>query len=64
MSKKTLYKLFESKTELFRAMLLRSLPPVHFADAPIEGPPSARCDTPFGRLRTWRWPPARSHCIA
>ncbi|WP_271520139.1 TetR/AcrR family transcriptional regulator C-terminal domain-containing protein [Bradyrhizobium sp. CCBAU 53380] len=23
-------------------MLLRSLPPVHFADAPIEGPPSAR----------------------
>jgi TetR/AcrR family transcriptional repressor of mexJK operon len=42
MSKKTLYKLFESKTELFRAMLLRSLPKVHFADAPLEGPSSSR----------------------
>ncbi|SEO08160.1 TetR/AcrR family transcriptional regulator [Bradyrhizobium sp. OK095] len=42
MSKKTLYKLFESKTELFRAMLLGSLPKVHFADVSLEGPPSAR----------------------
>lgn len=42
MSKKTLYKLFESKTELFRAMLLRSLPAVHFADASLDGPPPAR----------------------
>ncbi|WP_441235939.1 TetR/AcrR family transcriptional regulator [Bradyrhizobium sp. 930_D9_N1_4] len=42
MSKKTLYKLFESKTDLFRAMLLRSLPAVHFADVSFEGPPSTR----------------------
>lgn len=42
MSKKTLYKLFESKTELFRAMLLRSLPEADFADAPSEGSPVIR----------------------
>src|SRR5215475_5179272 len=37
MSKKTLYKLFESKTELFRAMLLGSLPEFGFAGAVLEG---------------------------
>jgi len=43
MSKKTLYKLFESKTELFRAMLLRSLPEIHFADdASRDAPPAVR----------------------
>jgi TetR/AcrR family transcriptional repressor of mexJK operon len=42
MSKKTLYKLFESKTELFRAMLLGSLPDTDFADAPWEGSPTSR----------------------
>lgn len=42
MSKKTLYKLFESKTDLFRAMLLRSLPHAHFGSAPIEGSPTIR----------------------
>ncbi|WP_245452417.1 TetR/AcrR family transcriptional regulator [Bradyrhizobium forestalis] len=42
MSKKTLYKLFESKTELFRAMLLRSLPEADYADAPSEGSPVTR----------------------
>lgn len=42
MSKKTLYKLFVSKTELFRAMLLRSLPEADYADAPLEGSPVTR----------------------
>lgn len=42
MSKKTLYKLFESKTELFRAMLLRSLPAADFTDASLEGSPVTR----------------------
>ncbi|MGY8705177.1 TetR/AcrR family transcriptional regulator [Bradyrhizobium sp. 18BD] len=42
MSKKTLYKLFESKTELFRAMLLRSLPQANYADAPSNGSPVTR----------------------
>ncbi|MGY8631709.1 TetR/AcrR family transcriptional regulator [Bradyrhizobium sp. 14AA] len=42
MSKKTLYKLFESKTELFRAMLLSSLPQADYADAPSEGSPATR----------------------
>ncbi|MET3332925.1 TetR/AcrR family transcriptional repressor of mexJK operon [Bradyrhizobium ottawaense] len=42
MSKKTLYKLFESKTELFRAMLLRSLPEADYADTPSEGSPVIR----------------------
>ena len=42
MSKKTLYKLFESKTELFRAMLLRSLPQADYADAPSDGSPVIR----------------------
>lgn len=42
MSKKTLYKLFESKTELFRAMLLRSLPQADYADTPAEGSPTIR----------------------
>lgn len=42
MSKKTLYKLFESKTDLFRAMLLRSLPHAQFGSAPIEGSPTIR----------------------
>jgi TetR/AcrR family transcriptional repressor of mexJK operon len=42
MSKKTLYKLFESKTELFRAMLLRSLPQTDYADAPSDGSPETR----------------------
>ncbi len=42
MSKKTLYKLFESKTELFRAMLLRSLPQADFTDASLEGSPVTR----------------------
>ncbi|WP_448043363.1 TetR/AcrR family transcriptional regulator [Bradyrhizobium liaoningense] len=42
MSKKTLYKLFESKIELFRAMLLRSLPDTDFADASWEGSPTSR----------------------
>jgi TetR/AcrR family transcriptional repressor of mexJK operon len=37
MSKKTLYKLFASKSDLFRAMLLRSLPQVRFADMKAEG---------------------------
>ncbi|MET0971645.1 MAG: helix-turn-helix domain-containing protein [Tardiphaga sp.] len=37
MSKKTLYKLFVSKSELFRAMLLSSLPQVRFGDIPDEG---------------------------
>lgn len=39
MSKKTLYKLFDSKTDLFRAMLLRSLPRAHFGSAPTEKSP-------------------------
>jgi len=42
MSKKTLYKLFESKTDLFRAMLLRSLPHAQFGSAPIDGSPTIR----------------------
>ncbi|WP_061026796.1 TetR/AcrR family transcriptional regulator [Bradyrhizobium sp. CCH5-F6] len=42
MSKKTLYKLFESKTDLFRAMLLRSLPAADYAEAPLEGSPVSR----------------------
>ncbi|MHC2619552.1 TetR/AcrR family transcriptional repressor of mexJK operon [Bradyrhizobium huanghuaihaiense] len=42
MSKKTLYKLFASKTELFRAMLLRSLPEADYADTPAEGSPVTR----------------------
>jgi TetR/AcrR family transcriptional regulator, mexJK operon transcriptional repressor len=42
MSKKTLYKLFESKTDLFRAMLLGSLPKAQFTDAPSEGSPTTR----------------------
>ncbi|MEY9537960.1 TetR/AcrR family transcriptional repressor of mexJK operon [Bradyrhizobium diazoefficiens] len=42
MSKRTLYKLFESKTDLFRAMLLRSLPHAHFRSAPLEGSPMIR----------------------
>ncbi|MFB6460272.1 TetR/AcrR family transcriptional regulator [Bradyrhizobium tunisiense] len=42
MSKKTLYKLFESKTDLFRAMLLGSLPKDQFTDAPSEGSPVTR----------------------
>jgi AcrR family transcriptional regulator len=50
MSKKTLYKLFESKTELFRAMLLRSLPEAHFANPPLEGPPTAQLRTALRRI--------------
>ena len=42
MSKKTLYKLFESKTELFRAMLLGSLPEFGLAGAVLEGSPTTR----------------------
>lgn len=37
MSKKTLYKLFVSKSDLFRAMLVSSLPQVRFGDIPDEG---------------------------
>ncbi|WNV08343.1 TetR/AcrR family transcriptional regulator [Tardiphaga sp. 709] len=39
MSKKTLYKMFASKSELFRAMLLRSLPQVRFGHAEAKGTP-------------------------
>ncbi|MFK4507772.1 TetR/AcrR family transcriptional regulator [Bradyrhizobium daqingense] len=42
MSKKTLYKLFESKTDLFRAMLLGSLPKDQFTDTPSDGSPVTR----------------------
>ncbi|WP_441279521.1 TetR/AcrR family transcriptional regulator [Tardiphaga sp. 172_B4_N1_3] len=44
MSKKTLYKMFASKSELFRAMLLRSLPQVRFGHVETKG-------TPIDRLR-------------
>jgi AcrR family transcriptional regulator len=37
MSKKTLYKMFASKSDLFRAMLLRSLPQVRFGDGQARG---------------------------
>ncbi|MBR0818184.1 TetR/AcrR family transcriptional regulator [Bradyrhizobium liaoningense] len=50
MSKKTLYKLFESKTELFRAMLLRSLPEAHFANPPLAGPPTTQLRTALRRI--------------
>ena len=50
MSKKTLYKLFESKTELFRAMLLRSLPEAHFANPPLQGPPATQLRTALRRI--------------
>jgi len=50
MSKKTLYKLFESKTELFRAMLLRSLPEAHFANPPLEGPPATQLRSALRRI--------------
>jgi len=50
MSKKTLYKLFDSKTELFRAMLLRSLPEVHFANPPLTGAPTAQLRTALRRI--------------
>lgn len=50
MSKKTLYKLFESKTELFRAMLLRSLPEAHFANPPLSGSPTAQLRTALRRI--------------
>jgi TetR/AcrR family transcriptional repressor of mexJK operon len=50
MSKKTLYKLFESKTELFRAMLLGSLPEAHFANPPLEGSPTTRLRTSLRRI--------------
>jgi len=46
MSKKTLYKLFESKTELFRAMLLRGLPDRVREDARFA---AARRVKPSGR---------------
>lgn len=39
MSKKTLYKMFASKSDLFRAMLLRSLPQVRFGDVEAKGTP-------------------------
>lgn len=39
MSKKTLYKMFSSKTDLFRAMLLRSLPQFRFGDVKADGSP-------------------------
>lgn len=39
MSKKTLYKMFTSKSELFRAMLLRSLPQVRFGHVEAKGTP-------------------------
>lgn len=42
MSKKTLYRLFESKTDLFRAMLMRSLPTADYAETPLEGSPVSR----------------------
>src|SRR3954468_11992169 len=44
MSKKTLYKMFASKSELFRAMLLGSLPQVRFSHVETKG-------TPIDRLR-------------
>lgn len=50
MSKKTLYKLFESKTELFRAMLLRSLPEAHFANPPLTGTPPTQLRTALRRI--------------
>ncbi|EJN15079.1 transcriptional regulator [Bradyrhizobium sp. YR681] len=50
MSKKTLYKLFESKTELFRAMLLRSLPEAHFANPPLTGSPTMQLRTALRRV--------------
>ncbi len=50
MSKKTLYRLFESKTELFRAMLLRSLPQIHFADLPLTGTPTTQLRTALLRI--------------
>jgi TetR/AcrR family transcriptional regulator, mexJK operon transcriptional repressor len=37
MSKKTLYKMFAGKSDLFRAMLLRSLPQVRFGDGQARG---------------------------
>jgi AcrR family transcriptional regulator len=37
MSKKTLYKMFASKSDLFRAMLLSSLPQVRFGDVQAKG---------------------------
>lgn len=37
MSKKTLYKMFVSKSDLFRTMLLSSLPQVRFGDVQAEG---------------------------
>lgn len=37
MSKKTLYKMFVSKSDLFRAMLLSSLPQVRFGDVQAKG---------------------------
>ena len=50
MSKKTLYKLFDSKTELFRAMLSRSLPQARFAGVPLQGPPTAQLRTLLRRI--------------
>jgi len=50
MSKKTLYKLFDSKTELFRAMLSRSLPQARFAGVPLVGPPTAQLRTLLRRI--------------
>lgn len=50
MSKKTLYKLFDSKTDLFRAMLSRSLPQARFAGVPLVGPPSAQLRTLLRRI--------------
>jgi AcrR family transcriptional regulator len=37
MSKKTLYKMFASKSDLFRAMLLRSLPQYRFGETKAKG---------------------------
>jgi TetR/AcrR family transcriptional repressor of mexJK operon len=39
MSKKTLYKMFDSKSDLFRAMLLRSLPQARFGDVKAKASP-------------------------
>lgn len=50
MSKKTLYKLFDSKTDLFRAMLSRSLPQARFAGVPLAGPPIAQLRTLLRRI--------------
>lgn len=50
MSKKTLYKMFASKSELFRAMLLRSLPQVRFGHVEAKGTPIDRLKLSLKRI--------------